>query len=263
MKQTLKICAGFLVILFCSQSYAGLLATDILNQFNLVVLGDATSTSEVEGRSYIGGDLVGGNYAIKNGIPVSAYSGLTVNGNVSNNANVNSLGLTVLQSTSNTTVNNGQVVIGQNANNSNFNGTGGSYIYGAQSGINQNSGLMSQVEADNRLAIAQSTDFSSVMNSASSALSQLTGNSTVNISGHKATFTATIDANGLSVFDITSFDTTLFNLSEFEFVNFELADTVVINTDIETADIVANFLGGSALSIASNTVWNFYEATTF
>lgn len=38
---------------------------DILQQFNLVVLGDATNSSEVEGRTYVGGNLSGtSNYWI-------------------------------------------------------------------------------------------------------------------------------------------------------------------------------------------------------
>jgi choice-of-anchor A domain-containing protein len=58
---------------------------DALKEWNLIVLGDLTSSSEVEGRTFVGGNLSGNssNYQIRN-VPPSTYAvpGLTVVGNV-------------------------------------------------------------------------------------------------------------------------------------------------------------------------------------
>ena len=50
-----------------SPSIAGL---DVLRTWNLVVLGDLTSSSEVEGRTFVGGNLDGNssNYQISNSV---------------------------------------------------------------------------------------------------------------------------------------------------------------------------------------------------
>ena len=49
-----------------ASSSTGLSSLDILQQFNLVVLGDSTAKkgAEVDGRAYIGGTLNGGKYAV-------------------------------------------------------------------------------------------------------------------------------------------------------------------------------------------------------
>lgn len=58
---------------------------DALKEWNLIVLGDLTSSSEVEGRTFVGGNLNGNssNYQIRS-VPASSYAvpGLTVVGNV-------------------------------------------------------------------------------------------------------------------------------------------------------------------------------------
>ena len=58
-----------------------LTAQQTLGQFGLVVLGNLQSSSDVDGRTFVGGTLTGnGNFAQRS-LPASAYAGLTVLGN--------------------------------------------------------------------------------------------------------------------------------------------------------------------------------------
>lgn len=244
---------------------AELSAADMLRQFNLVTLGDASSNSHVDGRSFIGGALSGSNAVFAmhpNDMPSSSYAGLTVLGDASS-VQVTSGGLTVLGNLSNANVNNGAAVVGGNASNSNFNGnSGGAYVYGSSSGVNRNSGNLSAAQADAAVDQATSTDFATLLNTTSEALAELesTGSSWT-ISGGRVTFNAVAGADGVAVFDLTAVDHTLLAKSEFEF-NYGNATTVIFNSDITRATISANFIGGGAQAIATKTIWNFYNATT-
>lgn len=263
-----RLSLGLAVALpFAQVEAAPLTIGQVLNQFNLVVLGDSTSGSHVDGRTFIGGNVTGGDYAQQGTppVPVSAYAGLTVLGNANqiNQANpsiqVNNLGITVLGAFEDGNVNNGPGVVVGNASNVNFNGP--SYVGGTKTGVNQNGGLLSQAAANAAIANATSTNFAQVATLASDALSTLTGNSFVSISGNKATFTAT-PVGGIAVFNITANDTTIFSKGEFEFVGFGNADLIIINSDDNSITTGANFLGGSATAIATKTLWNFYNATS-
>ncbi|HXP97695.1 MAG TPA: choice-of-anchor A family protein [Telmatospirillum sp.] len=86
-----------------SEASATTLATDILNDYNLVVFGSLSSTSEVDGKAFVGGNASGGNYQIhtlgsvdqKPILGGSAIGALTVGGALTGNVNVNGAGLTV------------------------------------------------------------------------------------------------------------------------------------------------------------------------
>ncbi|NDY92616.1 choice-of-anchor A family protein [Ideonella livida] len=241
-------------------------AQQVLREFNLVTLGQAQMASHVDGRSYIGGTLTGQGAVFAmhpQDMPASStgYAGLTVAGNASG-LHVTADGATVLGHLSNANINNGPVVVGGNASNSNFNGSGGSYVYGSRSGVNANSGNLSLGSAQAATAVAQSTDFASVLHGLSDNLASLASTgSHWNVNGGKVTFHAVADAQGLAVFDLTAVDDSLLALSEFEF-DLGSATTVIFNTDVSAAQINANFLGGSAQAIGSRTIWNFYNATS-
>lgn len=240
---------------------APLSAAEVLGQFNTVVLGNATSNSHTDGRTYIGGSLNGGAYAQHAGAtPASNYAGLTVRGAASN-VHVNGLGAVIGGSLANSTVNTGGAVVKGAAANTNFNGA--AYVEGAAAGGNFNGGKLSAPSAlmATNLAAAGSTDFLSVLDGLSDQLKALgsTG-STVSMSGNKATFNAVANAAGMAVFDLTAFDTELFGKGEFAF-NLNGASTVILNTDIKNVNISANFLGGSAQALGKQLLWNFYDAT--
>jgi choice-of-anchor A domain-containing protein len=235
-----------------------LTALQTLNQFNLVVLGNAVSSSHVDGRSFVGGSLNGGTFFQHPGeTPVSAYAGLTVGGSATG-AMVNNLGAVVGGNLNNSIINSGSSVVIGNASGVNFNGP--AYVAGTSSGNNFNGGTNPALASGAAATARNSTDFGAVLGGLSTQLSHLTGNSTVDIAWGKATFNAVADANGLAVFDLTAIDTAVFGAGEFQF-NLNGATTVIINSDETDATIAANFLGGGAQAIGARTLWNFYEAT--
>lgn len=243
---------------------APLTAQEVMQQFNLVVLGDVTSTSDVEGRSFIGGSAQGLATFVSRTLPTSTYAGLTVLGNASQ-INVNNNGVAVGGTLSNSNVNNGGGVVFGNSVNTNFNGSTPSYVAGTRSG-NANSGIVASPAANTTLQgyadARNSTDFGAVMGESSAAIRALTANSTIAINGSKATFTAVADASGRAVFDIANDASFFTNVHEFDFV-LGGATSVFINSDLASGTLNANFLGGSgsAQAIGAKVIWNFSDAT--
>jgi choice-of-anchor A domain-containing protein len=100
---------------------SSLTGQEILEQFNLVVLDDATSTSHVDGRTYVGGKLTGGDYVQHpDSTPTSAYAGLTVKENASN-IHVNGLGTVIDGNLTNSIINTGEAVVLGTASSNTFN----------------------------------------------------------------------------------------------------------------------------------------------
>ncbi len=255
----MKISAFTLLTLVAAQAGAAapLTAQEVLNQFNLVTLGNAVSTSHVDGRSFIGGTVIGGEFAgHPNDIQASSYAGLTIKGSAEN-IKVNSNGAVVEGSLKFSTVNGGTTAVLAGASNNNFNGP--VYIVGAGSGNNYNGGLLSQAPAT--VAAANSTQFGSVIGGLSTSLSQLASTgSSVSFDGNKATFSAVANSKGLAVFNLSAIDTQVFSKGEFAF-NWNGASTVIFNVDETTLSFASNFLGGSAASAGTKAIWNFYKAT--
>jgi choice-of-anchor A domain-containing protein len=263
------LAAGLLLLSMSSQAttFAPLTGQQVLQQFNLVVLGNGSTASDVEGRIYVKGDFTSGNL-VQRAMPASNYAAVTTGGNltastIDNNLG-NAVGVVVGGNISGATVNNGGGAILGNATNSNFNGSGGTYIAGSVSGVNRNSGTVATLESSPRLAdavsAASSTNFAQVMGDLSTQLKSLGSNSTASRAGGKATFNAVADADGLAVFNLTS---DLLGASEFEF-NLNGAKTLIFNSNVSGAvTLNANFLGGSATGeLARAAVWNFYDATS-
>ena len=163
-RQTL---AGLLALLATSaggSAHAGTLSVnDIFSQFNAVVFGNFSTTSDVEGRTVVGGNLVGGATFDLNPAAeaASAFSGLTVYGSAtaggtyninngggvaiagSNNVsfNLNSGGSTYIggSNSGNITLASGAgsvTVAGANSGNLNLNSGGTVYVGGTTGGIN-------------------------------------------------------------------------------------------------------------------------------
>lgn len=232
-----------------------LIASEVLQQFNLVVFGDAKSSSHVDGRTYVGGNLQGGDYVLHvNDMPASAYAGLVVKGNVSG-VNVNGGGISVGGNLSSANINQGGAHVAGNAASVNFNG-GAAYVGGTASSSNFNQGRL-----DNPLVQADTTGIETTLRSLSEQLAGMADSGgSVTTNGNKVTFTALADSSGIAVFDLSLIDTTILALGEFEF-NLGNAALTVFNVDDDIIDIAANFLGGSALSIGSQVIWNFFNAS--
>ncbi|PTD97644.1 collagen-binding domain-containing protein [Pseudothauera lacus] len=234
---------------------APLSASEILQQFNLVAFGNVVSTSDVDGRAYIGGNVSGGDYAQHpHRLLDSDYAGLVVGGNATR-VNVNGGGVSIGGNLANANINQGSAHVAGNASNVNFNG-GPAYVGGAAGASNFNGGRTTTATAQPDTAAFEST-----LRAFSSQLAGLADSgSSVAISGNRASFTAIPGANGIAVFDLHNLDTLVLAASEFDF-NLGGAQIVIINIDDPIINIAANFLGGSALSIATQVIWNFHQAT--
>ncbi|AVR99081.1 choice-of-anchor A family protein [Pseudoduganella armeniaca] len=253
-----------LAALFATSAAAAapLTATQVLNQLNVVSLNTIDSTSHVDGRTWAGGSVNGGDYGQHlSQAPASAYAGLSVGGSASN-LHVNGGGAVVNGSLSNATINSGVAVVKGGASSTNFNGA--AYVAGAAAWNNYNGGLVTAPTAAMQAAdsAASSTNFKQVLTKLSTSLNGLAATgSTVDVSGNKAVFNAKAGANGVAVFDLETIDEGLFSVGEFEF-HLNGASTMIFNTDVTSASINANFLGGAAQAIGGKAIWNFYNASS-
>lgn len=268
--------------LISSSAYAApLTAQQMLQQFNVVVAGNVNSTSHVDGRSYVGGNVVGGDYVQHDyATPASAYAGLTVGGKLSGNVHVNGLGMVVGGDVQGITVNSGESYIGGNATSSSL--SGNAWVVGAADGVNfgnlihaasyNNMNLNQKVlsaptsNMNTTLAASTSTNFGSVMTGLSSQLAALHGTSgtSVDFSNHDSTVTFSGTAvNGVLVFDLTTLDSRIFSstTAEFDF-NLHGASTVIFNTNDANINVSANFLGDTAKQLGSKLIWNFAGASS-
>lgn len=256
---------------FCAGAQAApLSALEVMQQFNLVAFGNVDSTSHVDGRSYVGGSVSGGNYAQHpSDTPTSAYAGLTVGGSASN-LHVNGLGAVIGGSIANSTVNSGSAAVLGSSSNTNFNG--GAYVAGSTSSTNFNGdGRIKDLSSNATLqgevlAASLATNFKSALDGLSDQLSHLASTgSSVTISGSKVTFNAVAGTDGIAVFDLTKndLDRSLFKLGKLEFeFSTNGAKRIIFNSDETAYDFSANFLGGSAQQIGKIAIWNFYNATS-
>lgn len=226
--------------------------TDILREWNLVVLGDLVSSSEVEGRTFVGGDLSGNssNYNISS-IPASTTGtpGLTVVGDVNGGTK---------------NLNNGSgAIVGGNVNSGfNLNGAAQTVQVGgtiSNTNVNQNtvnSGLSASDPAFTQNLQQDKSLITTSMTGLSYDLSTLSSNSDFSIQGNKGVFTAQPDANGVAVFNISSAD--LDSIGEIQF-NLNGADTAIVNVSGTNITLNDNFLGGTN-NLGESVIWNFPDA---
>lgn len=246
-------------------AHAELTLEQALNQFNLVVLGDAKSSSHVDGRTFIGGSLTGNGDFVQHpsDTPASSYTGLTVLGNA-NVGSVNGLGIYVGGNLTQGNINSGAARVQGNVSNANLNGGAPAAIGGTVSSSNINSGRIGGAAETAALvaagAQANAQDFATLFSQSSSFISGLadTGG-TVSIAYNRATFNA-VATNGVAVFNLSAIDDAVFAAGEFQF-NLNGATTVIFNSDKTNIQTGANFLANSALSYGKSFLWNFYNAT--
>ena len=244
---------------------AGLTAEQALDQFNVVVLGNATSSSHVDGRTFVGGNLSGGDYVQHaDQTPASSFAGLTVLGNAKVGS-VNGLGIYVGGNLDGGNINSGGTVVAGNVSNANLNGNTAAAVGGTVSSSNVNSGLLTGSANASALSsagqIANSENFASLFSQTSSFLSGLASTgSYVTIANGTATFNAVVQ-NGVAVFNLNAIENQVFSQGQFAF-NLNGATTVIFNSDSTSVNISANFLNSAATNLASSMIWNFYDATS-
>jgi len=227
---------------------------DALKEWNLIVLGDLTSSSEVEGRTFVGGNLSGNssNYQIRS-VPSSAYAvpGLTVVGNVlggAKNLNNGSGALIGGNVESGFNLNGGvqTVKVGGLLSNTNINQNI------VQSGLNASDpGFVSGLNQQKSLLTSSMTDLSN-------SYAALSATAQVSISGNRATFNAVAGANGVGVFNLNAADLTRFGEIAF---NPNGMDTVIVNVHGSAVRLDDNFLNGAS-GLGEHVIWNFPDATS-
>ena len=229
----LTLAAAALMGFSASPAHANAIAAStILQDFNTVIFGNASTQADIEGAAVIGGNFSGATmYNNPNDggtvtLP-SGYNALTVYGSTSGNSiNINNGG--------------SAYVAGNHGAPTNFNGGGGFSYTAPPSTI---------------------SDFQTSLNNLSTQLSQLTANSSLVMPTDGSTngvkFNATPGANGVAVFNITASQ-----LSSFASYVMNLNGSSSIIVNVSGTNVTLNGNDNSGVAGANNIIWNFYQAQT-
>jgi choice-of-anchor A domain-containing protein len=199
--------------------------TTILDDFNAVIYGDASTSADIEGAAVIGGNFSGATVYNNptSGVP-SGYGALTVFGSTTGNTiNIDNSGNAYVGGTKGATIS--------------FNG--GAYIGAPPNTI---------------------SDFETAMNGLSSSLSTLTPTSSVGTLTppvNNLVINAVPNGSGIAVIDLTAAQ--LAEISSFS-INLNGASSLIINVSGTTVNFSANDESGT--TGANNIIWNFYQATS-
>lgn len=224
---------------------------DALREWNLVVLGNLDSSSEVEGRTFVGGNLTGNssNYGTRAAASPKGLPGLTVVGNVNgSHKNLNN--------------GSGAVVGGHVTSGFNLNGPNQTVKVGGMirnTNVNQNRVISNLDATDPAFGLGlqqQKADLKSSLGSLSFDMGALSANSRLSVQGNRGIFNAEPNAQGLAVFNITAAD--LDRIGEIQF-NLNGADTAIVNVSGRSINLNDNFLGGTN-NLGENVIWNFPDA---
>jgi choice-of-anchor A domain-containing protein len=219
---------------------APLTGAQVMQTYNLTVLGNLTSSSEVEGRTYVRGSLGGSSstyFTRVGGSSDLALAELVVGGSISaNGVNLN---------------NSGRALVAGNVNNLNLNG-GTARVGGTISGPNNGN----RITRDSSVVVP---DYTQAITDYSRDLAKLSANSSVRITNNRrATFTATPNAQGQAVVTISDADSFFNSISEIS-IALGNAQSLLINVGGTSATIAENFIGGLA-GLDQRVFWNFYDA---
>lgn len=255
MRNTLLLAASTTFAVFVANPASAQVAgIDALKEWNLIVLGDLTSSSEVEGRTFVAGNLNGNssNYQIRTPAPSPRGTpGLTVVGDVNG---------------SHKNLNNGSgAVVGGNVNSGfNLNGAPQTVQVGgtiSNTNVNQNT-VRSGLSASDPSFSVNLNQQASLLGTSLTGLSQdlkgLTANSTLTVNGNRGVFNAQPGSDGVAVFNITAAD--LDRIGEIQF-NLNGADTAIVNVSGTSITLNDNFLGGTN-GLGEHVIWNFPDAQT-
>ncbi len=202
-----------------------------INEWNLIVRHNLSTTSEVDGSALIGGNVSGtSNYSV-HGVTASNGAGLAVGGNISAGMNVQ--------------INNGGDlrIGGTNFGTLNLNGGGSAIV---DNGI---SGLVSSI-------------FSQA-NTLSNTLKNLTPNGTMDGAGNFNASPTLLGGQQVAIYNIHQND--FQSLGQMN-LNFGSANTVIINVAADANGVVdfiapPNIIGGFNQANSNRILWNLYNAT--
>lgn len=256
---------------------------DAMRQYNLIVLKDLKSNSEVEGRTFVGGNLSGNssNYFTKPGSQsggvglavagnvtggtkqVNNGAALQVGGNLDSGANMNGGGqVRVDGNAKGVNANNAAVYVDGdikniNAQNIYYGGSKSGYANGTlHAGDHSAAGLQADLQQ-------QATDLADELTATSDFFSTLTATNAISYSanGQQAIFNAG-SGSGIAVFSISDLNAALKNSSQLIFNLPTTYDAVIVNVAGTNVSLPSgiNFNGPNGLG--QKVIWNFYEATS-
>lgn len=222
MRRSSLILLGAALAAMAGPALAGpISAAAILQQYNLVVFGDAATQADIEGAAVIGGNLRGATIYNHPRAAQPAAGALTVYGSTSGNPiNLNNGGNAYVAGTR------GAIV--------NFNG-GGSYQPSSPYVID---------------------DLRSPLTALSASLAGLAATSLLPAPTNNEVITAVPGRGGIAVFNVTAAD--LAAIPSYR-IDLNGASSVIFNVAGDSASFGANLQGG--IGAAEHILWNFYEAT--
>ena len=257
-------------------------AIQAMRDYNLIVLRDLQSSSQVQGKTFVGGNLSGGssNYMTNPGSQAGGV-GLTVGGNVTGGAkNIN---------------NGGSVKVGGNlTSGANMNGGGGVQVDGDAKKVNANGasvyaggdidntnakdlyyggavknsngikhagdhsadGIQAQIAAT---TASMSADFLATSDYFSDLAT--TNLLTYSANGQQAIFDVGT-GTGLAVFAISDLNLALKNRSQLIFDMPVGYDAVIINVAGTSVSLPSSINFNGPTGLGGKVIWNFYEATS-
>lgn len=211
-----------------------LTASELLDQFGLITRGDVTSTSEVEGRILIGGDLSGNmntnfNLGSGGGVPASVFDEAIVAG----------------------TLMSGATLRVQNGGDASVGTVAGGTTVDLQGGGTLSTGSVSVPE-----------DYAAVLDAYSAMWAATAATATAVMNGQTLTFSAT--AEPVTVFEVTwsqLYSNNGYNISGIDYDLGANPDALIV---INVSGTSGSFTNNNELAaLGSQVIWNFYEAEDF
>ncbi len=246
--------ATFCVALFTGTAQSATLTADeLLGQYNGIIFGNFSSTSDVEGSLFVGGDAVAVqsfNVQTTASAPVADAGSLVVAGDIS----------TPNPYDTNIQVNNGgAALVGEDVNSNvrlNMNGNGAIDVGGSFNGLTNQTFTDGLAVSEPGFADRFPQDVAAVFTQTSNDLKDL-GGTALSLTGTKLDIDAA-PVDGTAVFKI---DIALLSLMTEVDIDLNGADSLIVNVLGATTDLLGgNPLGGTFAS-ADNVIWNFVAAT--
>lgn len=255
-----------------------------LSEFNVIVLGNMTASSDVEGNAFVGGNLSGSaaNFGTGSttgqGYTTSSNPTLTVVGNVTLgglqiNGGYSPAGVSVGGSVSNLDLNASNATVLVAGKLTNFNGSSGSTVkYGSKSGnFNTNGASATKYSSSAATALtnnlkAEGSDMTSDLEALSSKLAGLTPTKGDSVTVSNGNLVVTANANTSAGYVVIDTTTAVINSASnvleetLKAVSGGGDIPVIINVTGSTADL--SFNQGSTQQYDPYVLWNFENATS-
>ncbi|WP_430423584.1 collagen-binding domain-containing protein [Phenylobacterium sp.] len=253
-----------------------------MRDFNLIVLKDLQSTSEVQGRTFVGGNLKGGsssNYLTSPGAQGTGGVALTVGGNVTGGAkNINNGGSLKVGGNLDSGANmngGGSVTVDGNVKKVNANGAsvyaGGNVegtnakdiYYGGSIKTSNGTKHAGDKSADGLQAAIeeQAAIYEQELQATSNYLAELDATSIMTTTSQQAIFNPGL-GSGAAIFSISDLKGQLTGKSQLIVEAPESYDLIVINVAGAKVSLPSSINFNSSANLGQKVIWNFFEATS-